>query len=79
MTPSRRELLPSRLGRSGWSFGWCSEAGPEGEQFLVDGTNGGNSLRPEAATLAEALRLACDQARAVSMPGPAAVHAGGRR
>jgi hypothetical protein len=56
-----------RLRRSGWSFGWCSVAGPEGERFLVDGTNGGNASRAEAATLAEALRLASGQARAAGI------------
>jgi hypothetical protein len=69
-----------RLRRSGWSFGWCSVAGPGGaEHFLVDGHNGENALRAEAATLAEALRLACGQARAVGMLAPAAVSARGRR
>ena len=57
-----------RLRSSGWSFGWCSvEAPGGGERFLVDGTNGENALRAEAPTLAEALRLACTQARAVGM------------
>jgi hypothetical protein len=60
-----------RLRRPGWSFGWCSVARPgAGELFLVDGTNGENALRAEAATLAEALRLACGQARAVSKLAP---------
>ena len=68
-----------RLRRAGWSFGWCSVAGPEGERFLVDGHNGENALRAEAASLAEALRLACGQARAVGMLAPAAAGAGGRR
>jgi hypothetical protein len=60
-----------RLRRAGWSFGWCSVARPgEGELFLVDGTNGENALRAEGPTLAEALRLACGQARAVGMLAP---------
>jgi hypothetical protein len=42
----------------------------EGERFPVDGTNGENALRAEAATLAEALRLACGQARMVGMLAP---------
>ena len=68
-----------RLRRAGWSFGWCSVARPgEGERILVDGTNGENALGVEAATLAEALRLACGQARAVGMLAPAATGAGGR-
>ncbi len=55
-------------------------AGPGGgERYLVDGTNGGNALRGEAATLAEALRLACGQARAVGLLAPGAVRAGGPR
>jgi hypothetical protein len=33
----------------------------------VDGTNGENALRAEGRTQAEALRLACGQARAVGM------------
>jgi hypothetical protein len=54
-------------------FGWRAVAGPDGpERWLVDSTNGENALRAEAATLAEALRLACGQARAVGMPAPAA-------
>jgi hypothetical protein len=54
-----------RLRRAGWSFGWCAVAGPgKGERFLVDGTNGENALGAEAGALAEALRLACGQARA---------------
>jgi hypothetical protein len=69
-----------RLRRAGWSFGWCSVARPgEGERILVDGTNGENALGVEAATLAEALRLACGQARAVGMLAPPAVGSGGRR
>jgi hypothetical protein len=69
-----------RLRRAGWSFGWCSVAGPGGaERFLVDGTNGENALRTWAATLAEALRLACGQARAVGMLAPSAERERGRR
>ena len=68
-----------RLRRAGWSFGWCSVAGPEGERFLVDGHNGENALRAEAASLAEALRLACGQARAVGMLAPAAERKRGTR
>jgi hypothetical protein len=68
-----------RLRRAGWSFGWCSVAGPQGERILVDGTNGENALGVEAATLAEALRLACGQARAVGMPAPAAERKRGTR
>jgi hypothetical protein len=49
-----------------------------GQRFLVDGTKGENALGVEAATLAEALRLACGQARAVGMLAPAATGAGGR-
>jgi hypothetical protein len=57
-----------RLRRAGWSFGWCSVGAPgEGERVLVDGTNGENALRAEGPALAEALRLACGQARAVGM------------
>ncbi|HZY83621.1 MAG TPA: hypothetical protein VFE78_02210 [Gemmataceae bacterium] len=49
-----------RLRRAGWSFGWCSVARlAGGEHFQVDGTNGENASHTEAATLAEALRLAC--------------------
>ena len=69
-----------RLRRSGWSFGWCSVVrSGEGECFLVDGTNGENALRAEAATLAEALRLACGQARAVGMLAPAGEREWGTR
>ena len=61
-----------RLRRAGWSFGWCSVARPGGgERILVDGTNGENALGVEAATLAEALWLACGQARAVGTLAPA--------
>ena len=57
-----------RLRRAGWPFGWCSVARPgEGERFWVDGTNGENALRSEAATLAEALRLACGQVTLTSI------------
>jgi hypothetical protein len=59
------------LRRAGWSFGWCTEAKPGGaERWFVDGANGEYALRSEAATLAEALRLACEQARAVGMLAP---------
>jgi hypothetical protein len=52
-----------RLSRAGWSFGWCSVARPGGaERWLVDGANGENILRTEGTPLAEALRLACEQA-----------------
>jgi hypothetical protein len=57
-----------RLRRAGWPFGWYSvEASGGGERILVDGTNGENAIRAEGPTLAEALRLACGQARAVGM------------
>jgi hypothetical protein len=46
---------------------------------LVDGTNGENALSAEATTLAEALRLACDQARAVGMLAPAGEREWGTR
>jgi hypothetical protein len=59
-----------RLRRAGWSFGWCSVAAPEGVRSLVDGHNGENALRADRPTLAEALRLACGQARAVGMLAP---------
>jgi hypothetical protein len=69
-----------RLRRAGWSFGWCCVAGAGGgERFLVDGTNGENALHGEEATLAEALRLACGQARAVGMLAPAAERKRGTR
>ena len=69
-----------RLRRAGWSFGWCSVARPgEGERILVDGTNGENALGVEAATLAEALRLACGQARAIGTLAPAAERERGKR
>jgi hypothetical protein len=69
-----------RLRRAGWSFGWFSVARPgRGERWLVDGANGENALSAEGPTLAEALRLACGQARAVGMLAPAAAGAGGRR
>jgi hypothetical protein len=51
----------------------------EGERILVDGTNGENAFGVEAATLAEALRLACGQARAVGMLAPAGEREWGRR
>lgn len=70
--PTAVDECCDRLGRAGWSFGWCSVAAPGGESFLVDGTNGGNALRADGPTLAEALRLACGQARAVGMLAPAA-------
>jgi hypothetical protein len=78
--PTEVDECCDRLRRSGWSFGWCTvEAPGAGERFLVDGTNGENALSAEAATLAEALRLACGQARAVGMLAPTAFRAGGRR
>jgi hypothetical protein len=43
------------------------------------GHNGENALRAEAATLAEALQLACGQARAVGMLAPAAERKRGTR
>jgi hypothetical protein len=79
LQPTAVDECCDRLRRSGWSFGWCSVAGPEGERFLVDKHNGENALHAEAATLGEALRLACGQARAVGMLAPAALGAGGRR
>ena len=69
-----------RLRRSGWSFGWRSVSAPgRAERWLVDGANGENVIRAEGVTLAEALRLACGQARAVGMLAPAAFGAGGKR
>ena len=54
-----RSLRCACLRRAGWSFDWCSVAtSGGGERRLVDGTSGENALRAEAATLAEALRLA---------------------
>ena len=50
-----------------------------GQRFLVDGTKGENALGVEAATLAEALRLACGQARAVGMLAPAGEREWGTR
>src|SRR5262249_36829881 len=41
-------------------------------RWLVDGANGENALSAGAATLSEALRLACGQARAVGTLAPAA-------
>ena len=78
--PAAVDECSERLRRAGWSFGWCSAAGPGGaERFLVDGTNGENALSAEATTLAEALRLACDQARAVGMLAPAGEREWGTR
>jgi hypothetical protein len=77
--PTTVDECCDRLRRAGWSFGWRPVARlGKGECFLVDGTNGENALRAEAPTLAEALLLACGQARAVGMLARAAVKAGGR-
>ncbi len=57
--PTAVDECCDRLRRSGWPFGWCSVALASGERFLVDGANGENVLRAEAASRAEALRLAC--------------------
>jgi hypothetical protein len=77
--PTAVDECCDRLRRSGWSFGWCSVDRPEGELFQVDGTNGENALRAEAASLAGALRLACGQAHAVGMLAPAGGTRRGRR
>jgi hypothetical protein len=55
------------------------EAPGGAERILVDGTNGENALSAEEATLAEALRLACGQARAVGMLAPSAYAVGWRQ
>jgi hypothetical protein len=55
-----------RLRRAGWSVGGYGTAALQ----VVSGSNGENVLRTEAATLAEALRLACGQARAVGRLAP---------
>jgi hypothetical protein len=79
-SPTPVDECCDRLRRAGWSFGWCAVARPgEGERILVDGTNGENALGVEAATLAEALRLACGQARALGMLAPAGEREWGRR
>jgi hypothetical protein len=78
--PTEVDECCDRLRRAGWSFGWCSLAAPgRAERWVVDGTNGENGLRTEGRTLAAALRLACEQARAVGMLAPAAISAEGRR
>ena len=64
-----------RLRRAGWSVGGYGTAALQ----VVSGSNGENVLRTEAATLAEALRLACGQARAVGMLAPAAERKRGTR
>jgi hypothetical protein len=78
-SPTQVDECCDRLRRSGWSFGWCAVAGTEGERSLVDGINGENALPAEGPTLAEALRLACGQARAVGMLAPAAERERSRR
>jgi hypothetical protein len=66
--PTAVDECCDRLRRSGWSFGWCSVARPGGaERWLVDGHNGENALRAEGELLADMLRVACGQARAVGM------------
>ena len=56
-----------RLHRAGWGVGHAAF----GATWQVDGTNGENVLIACAATLEEAYRLACAQARAVGMLAPA--------
>jgi hypothetical protein len=57
----------SRLHRAGWCVGHAAF----GATWQVDGTNRENALLARGATLEEAYRLACDQARAVRMLAPA--------
>jgi hypothetical protein len=56
-----------RLHRGGWGVGHTAF----GATWQVDGTNGENVLLACAATLEEAYRRACVQARALGMPAPA--------
>ena len=56
-----------RLHRAGWSVGHAAF----GATWQVDGSNGENVLIALVATLEEAYRLACIQARAVGMLAPA--------
>jgi hypothetical protein len=56
-----------RLKRAGWGVGHAAF----GATWQVDGTNGENALLARGATLEEAYRLACVQARAVGMLAPA--------
>ena len=56
-----------RLHRAGWSVGHAAF----GSAWQVDRENGENVLLVRAATLEEADRLACVQARAVGMLAPA--------
>jgi hypothetical protein len=56
-----------RLQRAVWSVGHAAF----GATWQVDGTNGENALLASAATLEEAYRLACVQARGVGMLAPA--------
>ena len=56
-----------RLHRAGW--GVCHAA--FGATWQVDGTNGEDVLHAHAATLEEAYRRACIQAREVGMLAPA--------
>jgi hypothetical protein len=64
--PTIDECL-DRLHRAGWSVGHAAF----GATWQVDGANGENGLLAHAATLEEAYRLACVQARAVGMLAPA--------
>ena len=56
-----------RLKRAGWGVGHAAF----GATWQVDGTNGETVLLASAATLEEAYRLACVQARALGMLAPA--------
>ena len=60
--PTIAECL-DRLHRAGWSVGHAAF----GATWQVNGVNGENLLLAGAATLEEAYRLACVQARAVGM------------
>jgi len=53
------------LHRADWSVGECAA----GAAWVVDGRNGENLILAVAATQAGAWRRACEQARAVGMPG----------
>jgi hypothetical protein len=57
------EVIMNQLHRAGWTIGYVGH----GTRLLVTGDNGENKIHAAGDTLAEAWRVALEQAKAVGM------------
>jgi hypothetical protein len=63
------EACQALLDRAGWTTGERAIATVVGVRYLVDGTNGENTIRAEATTSADAWLQAVEQATSLGMLG----------